>query len=153
MRRRKGGDMRRSIIMAGIVLAAALISGCSSRTSTTGGTSDHVVDVTQGYTRLRNVEPKDIRYVVAQLAESKHWEHVTNKESGSYNPTTKDDFVRHIDVYRDSDGHDIRIEWVWEKGQDVVVLVSADPPVREWVSKAVGVNVLRRQQGMSPLAY
>ncbi|MCX5662271.1 MAG: hypothetical protein NTW19_21540 [Planctomycetota bacterium] len=139
--------------MAGIVGASMLILGCPSHPSKTSATSDHFVNAPQGYLRLRGVEPKDIRFVVDQLAESKRWQRTTNTEGGSYSPATQDDFVRHTDVFRDSNGHDIRIEWVWEKGHDALVLISADSSIQEFVSTAVGVNVLRRQQGMPPLVY
>lgn len=134
---------RLSVILFLILLGV----GCSKQTPTSRD-SDHYVAASQGYLRLHDVEPKDVRYVLNQLAEAKQWERVSNDESGSSGATAQDDFTRATHLYRDADGHDIRVDWAWEKGRDTVMLISTDRVIRESVSAAIGINILRWQQGL-----
>ena len=124
-----------------------LAGGCSEQ-SPRSRDSDHYIAATQGYLRLHDVEPSDVRYVLTQLAEAEQWERISNDESGGYSPTTKDDLVRGTSLYRDHDGKEIRMDWVWEEGRDMLLLVSSDRVIRESISTAIGVNILRRQQDL-----
>ena len=130
-------------LLIGVVLGV----GCSKQNPTSRN-SDHLVAATQGYLRLHNVEPRDIRYVLTQVAEAKQWERVSNDESGSYTPATGGDLVRATHIYRDPDSHNIRVDWAWEKGRDTPLLISTDRSIRVSVSTAIGVNLLRHQQGL-----
>ena len=138
---------QRNLWLVSALLVASFSAGCSTGTQSIRD-SDHYVAATQGYLRVRDVEPKDIRYVLTQLAEAKQWEHVSKDESGSYSPTTKDDLVRATHLYRDHDGNEIRVDWAWEKGRGTLLLVSSDRVIRESISTAIGVNILRRQQDL-----
>jgi len=130
-----------------LILVVLLGVGCSKKTPASRD-SDHYVKATDGYLRLRDVEPKDIRFVITNLADLEQWQSTSNDEMGSYSPSTEDDFVRGIYLYKDKEKNDIRIDWVYEKGHDAIVLISADTSVRESVSSGIGINVLRRQQGL-----
>jgi len=140
-----------SFTIAVFLLVIFIGTGCSKKPPANRD-SAHNVDTTKGYLRLRAVEPKNIRYVVTHLAELKQWNSTANDEMGSYDPRTKDDFVRAVYIYQDQDAQNIRIEWVYEKGHDAIVLISADPSIRESISAAIGVNILRREQGLPWLA-
>ena len=150
-RSKTGQIMHIPIRLIVILLLFVCGFGCSTQ-NPSSRKSDHYVAAHQGYLRLHNVEPKDIRYVLAHVAETKQWDTVSTDESGSYDPGTKDDLVRATHVYRDHDGHDIRIDWIWEKGQETLLLISADRGVRASVSTGVGVNILRHQQDLGLLA-
>jgi hypothetical protein len=130
-------------LLIGVVLGV----GCSTQNPKSCN-SNHLVAATQGYLRLHNVEPRDIRYVLTQVAEAKQWERVSNDESGSYDPATGDDLVRATHIYRDPDSHNIRVDWAWEKGRDTLLLISTDRSIRESFSTAIGVNLLRHEQGL-----
>ena len=122
--------------LAVILLAASVIALAAKRNPQD---STFVVFETLGYVRINHSKPRDsgkFLLAVDQAAAAEGWKQAS-MEGRSLDGHERTDYV-----FRDTAGHEIRLNWVSKEGRDAVLLVSGPPAVRASATAAVWTKLM-----------